>query len=226
MNNENQLPVLYSFRRCPYAMRARLGLVMGEVAVEIREILLRDKPKEMLAISPKATVPVLQLNNGKVLQESLDIMFWALTKSPATVKAQQLMDTNYLTQANRLIKENDEQFKINLDRYKYSIRYPEKTAQQYRQDCEVFLAKLEHRLAQHAFLCGDKMSVADIGIFPFIRQFAGVDRRWFDSSPYIYLQNWLKRWLESDEFICVMKKYPLWKENRPNETLFPEWVLD
>lgn len=221
MTNKPKLPVLYSFRRCPYAMRARLGIAMAGITVELREILLRDKPDEMIALSAKATVPVLQLIDGEILDESLNIMYWALTQSPQTIKVQQLMNPDSLAQAKQLIKENDEQFKANLDRYKYSIRFPEKSEGQYRADCEVFLVKLEKLLEQHAFLCSEQLTVADIGIFPFIRQFAGVDRQWFDACSYTHLRDWLKCCVECEDFIQIMKKSPLWKDNKQNVTVFP-----
>lgn len=221
MINNTQLPILYSFRRCPYAMRARLGIAIAQVPVEIREILLRDKPDEMVMLSPKATVPVLQLVKGEVLDESLDIMYWALTQSPQNTQAQQLMNPAHMSKAKNLIKTNDEQFKANLDRYKYAVRFPEKTEQDYRTDCENFLRQLEQLLEKNQFLCGDQLSVADIGIFPFIRQFAGVDRQWFEASRYTHLRKWLKQCVESEKFIQVMKKFPLWKENRPEVTVFP-----
>lgn len=221
MNSHFKLPVLYSFRRCPYAMRARLGLAIAEISVELREVLLRDKPEEMIALSPKATVPVLQLCDGKVLDESLDIMYWAFKQSPQNSKVQQLMASDYLLDALQLIKNNDGQFKANLDYYKYAVRFPEKTELEYRRDCEVFLISLEERLCQHRYLCGDQLSVADISIFPFIRQFAAVDRYWFEASPYVHLLDWLNGCVESKLFSLVMRKYPLWKEDRSRVTIFP-----
>src|SRR5690554_5339291 len=163
-------PILYSFRRCPYAMRARLGILFAGLQVELREIVLRNKPAQMLAISPKGTVPVLQLPDGQVIDESLDIMRCALQLQDP----QQLLDESTLTQGYALIEQNDRQFKHWLDRYKYADRYPEMTQLEYRLQGEVFLQQLEQLLNQ-SFLLGDKISLADIGIMPFIRQFAHVD---------------------------------------------------
>lgn len=204
----NNLPLLYSFRRCPYAMRARLGLLFAELRVELREIILKDKPLQMLAISPKGTVPVLQLSEGKVIEESREIMLWALEQNDP----QSLLDTNVLEQAHELIDINDNEFKYWLDRYKYLDLHPEMTQEQYRQRGEAFLQRLEALLATHAYLLGDRITIADIGIMPFVRQFAHVDRDVFYSLPYPNLQRWLQHWLEHPKFLQVMQKYQLWQE--------------
>lgn len=196
------LPILYSYRRCPYAMRARMALRYAGIEVEIREIALRDKPQHMLAVSPKGTVPVLVLDNGEVLDESLDIMAWALAQN----------DRDGWLTGNplypELIAENDGSFKRALDQYKYAIRFPEQPAETYRQQGEVFLARLEALLARHSYLLGEKITQADIAIFPFIRQFSMVDAEWFASSPYPRLRNWLTSLMASDLFISVMQKHP------------------
>ncbi len=203
------LPILYSFRRCPYAMRARLALCYAEQVVELREIVLRTKPAEMLQISPKGTVPVLQLPDGRVLEQSLEIMQWALAQQDSaqywpTALAQQ-------QQIIQLITVNDGVFKAALDRYKYPNRYPEQDALFYRSQGEQFLQQLETRLKQQSYLCSNQASLADLAIFPFIRQFAQVDRLWFDQADYPYLQAWLAEWLESRWFIQVMQKFPVWQ---------------
>jgi glutathione S-transferase len=205
------LPILYSFRRCPYAMRARLSIRYSGIAVELREIVLRDKPVSMLDYSPKGEVPVLVLADGTVLEESLDIIHWALLKNdpehwlPA--------DTDLLRQAMLLIEENVGRFKHNLDRYKYPERYPDEQGPDYRAGGEVFLQKLEQRLNQYHYLLGKHISIADIAIMPFIRQFAHTDKAWFDQAPYPQLQKWLAGILESELFLSVMDKYPVWKQN-------------
>ncbi len=217
----NDRPILYSFRRCPYAMRARMGLVIAKQSVELREILLRDKPQEMLAASSKGTVPVLILADGQVLDESLDILYWALERAINIPLAKQLIAPSTLEQAKELIELNDTKFKPSLDRYKYATRYPEKSELDYRRDGEVFLANLEKRLSTHRYLCAEQMSVADIAIFPFIRQFAGVDRSWFEQSNYHHVIKWLKGLVESEHFIQVMQKFPLWKDDPCKSIIFP-----
>jgi len=197
------LPILYSYRRCPYAMRARMALKYAGIAVEIREIALRDKPEEMLKDSPKATVPVLVLADGTVLEESLDIMRWAL---PQNDSDGWLATNNELTQ--QLIAENDGSFKQALDKYKYAIRFPEQSAEAYRAQGEVFLLKLEMLLNESQFLLKDQVSLADIAIFPFVRQFSAVDSAWFETAPYPKLKAWLKRLVESELFISIMEKQP------------------
>ena len=182
------LSCLYSFRRCPYAMRARLGLLFAELPVELREITLKNKPAKMLAISPKGTVPVLQLADGVVIEESREIMEWALEQQDP----QELLNIKTLHQGNTLIEQNDQEFKHWLDRYKYADRHLEMTQTEYRQKGEVFLQILEALLTKNTYLLGDSVTIADIGIMPFVRQFAHVDRYVFYSLPYPKLQIWLK----------------------------------
>ena len=196
--------LLYSFRRCPYAMRARMALRYCAVAVEIVEVSLKAKPAEMLALSPKGTVPVLNVG-GQVIDESLAIMGWALAQNdpedwllkddPA---AQGLMAG--------LIEENDLVFKVHLNRYKYAERYPEQPVEHYRAEGEVFLRRLEALLAQRDYLLADHLSLADVALAPFVRQFAHVDREWFAGAPYPRLQQWLERFLASALFTGVMAK--------------------
>lgn len=202
------LPILYTFRRCPYAMRARLAIAASGVAVEQREIVLRNKPQAMLAISPKGTVPVLQLPDGRVIEQSLDIMLWALALNDPQ---QWLQGGKSLpAAAKELIDTNDGPFKHWLDRYKYADRYPEHPAEHYRQQAEVFLRQLEDLLGAHAYLLGERLSIADMAIFPFIRQFAAVDAAWFAASAYPHLQQWLGERLASDLFAQVMVKRDCW----------------
>ena len=198
------LPILYSFRRCPYAIRARLAIAYAGIPVEIREVALKNKPEHMLAISPKGTVPVLQLTDGTVLEESLDIMYWALAKhDPEHWQA-------FSNAADRLIQWNDGDFKYYLDRYKYADRYPEFSQEHYRQLAEAFVAELESRLQHSPYLCGMHFSLADAAIFPFIRQFANVDSFWFKSSAYCALNSWLNALLTTELFGSVMPNYLPW----------------
>ena len=203
------LPRLYSFRRCPYAMRARLGLIFAELPVELREITLKNKPDQMLAISPKGTVPVLQLADGTVIEESAEIMMWALEQNDP----QGLLDEKISSEANALIAQNDNEFKQWLDRYKYADRHPEMTQIEYRQKGEVFLQDLEALLTKNTYLLGNNVTVADIGIMPFVRQFAHVDRDIFYSLPYPKLQLWLQYWLEHPLFVQAMTKFQPWQED-------------
>ena len=194
------LPILYSYRRCPYAMRARMALTLADIAVEIREISLREKPAHMLEISPKATVPVLMLSDGKVIEESLEIMVWALKEHA--------LGANIHEACRALIVENDLIFKQALDAYKYPERHKNLTQPQSRAEGEVFLQKLECLLEKNIYLLDAKLSLADIAIFPFVRQFAAVDRAWFEDVPYPKLRAWLNYWITSDLFKNIMTKNP------------------
>ena len=210
------LSCLYSFRRCPYAMRARLGLLFAELPVELREITLKNKPAKMLAISPKGTVPVLQLADGVVIEESREIMEWALEQQDP----QELLNPKTLHQGNTLIEQNDQEFKYWLDRYKYADRHLEMTQTEYRQKGEAFLQILEALLTKNTYLLGDSVTIADIGIMPFVRQFAHVDRDVFYSLPYPKLQIWLKNWLAHPLFIQAMTKFQPWQDG-DEPVIFP-----
>lgn len=191
---------LYSFRRCPYAMRARMALRYSGVPVEIVEVSLKAKPAAMLAISPKGTVPVLEAD-GRVIDESLEIMRWAL--------AQHDPDDWLLGGDSRiaeLIEANDQGFKVHLNRYKYAERYPEQPMEVYRAEGAVFLQRLDGLLEGRDYLLSDHLSLADVALLPFVRQFAHVDREWFAQTPYVRLQAWLQRLLESNLFTSIMKK--------------------
>jgi glutathione S-transferase len=194
------LPILYSYRRCPYAMRARMALKLASIEVEIREISLREKPAHMLKISPKATVPVLTFPDGKVIDESLDIMLFALKEHA--------LQTNIHAGCRPIILENDTSFKQALDAYKYPERHTNKTQIQHRADGEVFLQKLENLLLQNTYLFGADFGLADIAIFPFVRQFAAVDNVWWESTDYPKLRTWLNEWVNSELFKSVMTKNP------------------
>ncbi|ANH98552.1 Glutathione S-transferase [Pseudomonas koreensis] len=191
---------LYSFRRCPYAMRARMALRYSGVPVEIVEVSLKAKPAEMLAISPKGTVPVLDAN-GRVIDESLEIMRWALAQHDPQ---------GWLLGGDpriaELIEANDQAFKVHLNRYKYAERYPEQPMEVYRAEGALFLQRLEELLTDRDYLLTDHLSLADVALLPFVRQFAHVDREWFAQTPYLRLQAWLQRLLESELFTAIMKK--------------------
>ncbi len=200
-----QIPILYSFRRCPYAMRARMALFASGQVCALREVILADKPQELLTASAKATVPVLVLPDDTVIDQSLDIMLWALTRNDPQ---------NWLAcqqPALELIAESDGPFKHSLDRYKYSTRYPGEISQEHQRKGQLFLTGLDVRLAKTPFLLGPGISLADIAIFPFVRQFANTDWQWFDQLNLPNLHNWLAERLHSELFTSVMKKYPQWK---------------
>ncbi len=194
-------------------MRARLALKYAGISVELREVALRSKPTELIALSPKATVPVLQLADGAVIDQSIDIMRWALAQqdpegwmpAPESVEA-----------AEQLIAANDGPFKAMLDRYKYAGRHPEQPAETYRDNgVALLIAPLETRLQQTAFLLGARMSLADMALFPFVRQFAHVDPAWFSASPYHAVRAWMNGLLESSLFDAAMEKFTPWQPGQP-----------
>ena len=194
-------PILYSFRRCPYAMRARMALHVSGMAAEHREVRLRDKPAELLEASPKGTVPVLVTGDGEVIDESLDIMRWALGQNDPEGWLSGVDDA--------LIAANDGPFKHHLDRCKYDTRYDSDGAH-HRSEAVAILTGLERRLEDGEYLCGNRRTLTDIAIFPFVRQFAGADRDWFDAQPLPQLQCWLARLLASDLFAAIMVKRDPW----------------
>ncbi len=203
--------ILYSFRRCPYAMRGRMGLHVSGIDYEHREILLRDKPQEMLNASPKATVPVFIHEGGVVIDESLDLLLWALSKNDPLG----WLECDRKT-ADTLIAANDGDFKHHLDRYKYASRYNEDTTRgsvdlRHRIEAEKHIQNLEDRLAKSPYLLGEKQSHADIAIFPFIRQFSNVQPKWWAEAPYPKTRDWLARHIGSGLFKTIMIKHPLWK---------------
>ena len=195
---------LYSFRRCPYAMRARMALRYSGVALEIVEVSLKAKPAEMLALSSKGTVPVLNAA-GQVIDESLAIMHWALAQHDPQ-DWQLLNDPAGPAAIAALVEENDQVFKVHLNRYKYAERYPEHPMAFYRSEGEVFLGKLERLLEQREYLLADHPSLADVALMPFVRQFAHVDREWFGQASYPRLQRWLQGFIDSDLFTSIMQK--------------------
>ena len=207
--NAPALPVLYSFRRCPYAIRARMALRQANVQVQLVEVALRQKPGALLAASPKGTVPVLVKPDGTVIDQSLDIMLWALDKNdPDNWLGNGASNAaNETNEAKHWIALNDDTFKPLLDRYKYASRHPDFTTAEHRRHAlDALIRPMEVQLQQTRWLCGSHISIVDVALFPFVRQFAGVDRAWFDAQPLPALQAWLAGWLASSLFNAVMKK--------------------
>lgn len=196
--------ILYSFRRCPYAMRARMALHYAGCPVQICEVSLKAKPAKMLALSPKGTVPVLSVD-GEVLEESLQIMRWALARHDPQDWLLSA-DPEAAHAAGALIERNDTLFKVRLNHYKYAERYPEQTREAYRERAEEVLLDLEQRLAQQAYLVAAHPSIADVALMPFIRQFAGVEPEWFAQAAYPHLRAWLQGWLDSPLFKAIMAR--------------------
>ena len=209
----NALPILYSFRRCPYAMRARMALVASETICEIREISLKDKPEEMVTASSKATVPLFVLPDGKVIDESLDIMLWALNNNDP--RDWLTPEKGSLPDMLDLIAQTEDPFKIHLDHYKYSVRYEGADPLYHRAEGSKFLSTLNSRLDTAPHLFGDRPALADYAIFPFIRQFANTDRTWFDALNLTALHAWLDQNLNADLFQTIMVKRPNWQEGQP-----------
>jgi glutathione S-transferase len=199
-------PVLYSFRRCPYAMRARLALASSGARYELREVKLSAKPEAMLAASPKGTVPVLVLPDGGVIAQSIDIMRWALSRHDP--------DGWLQGDEEELIAKNDGPFKHDLDRYKYPDRHGVDSTF-HRDNGLAFLRELDGHLTEGGQLCGKRMGIADAAIMPFVRQFASVDRAWFDSQPLPHVKTWLAGHLSSDLFNAIMVRLQPWTAGDP-----------
>jgi glutathione S-transferase len=215
-------PILYSFRRCPYAIRARLALSASAQQCELREVVLREKPQEMLEVSPKGTVPVLVDLDGRVLDESLEIMRWALRRcDPERWLAP---EEDSLETMLALIALFDDRFKYHLDRYKYPGRYeqtnPEDYAREHRTQGARYLEQLNAQLSKSPHLFGTRGALADMAIAPFVRQFEQTDRVWFERQPWPKLQVWLRATVSSERFICCMQKYPKWTSSSAS-IIFP-----
>ena len=200
----DELPILYSFRRCPYAMRARMPIVRTNFEVELREVILRDRPGHMMEISPKGTVPVLLLEDGTVIEESLEIM-------------QHVLDWTLSEEEQHWISRNDDEFKFHLDRYKYPNRYEDVDEIEQRTLASAYLMDLDRRLATEPSI---SESLSD-ALFPFVRQFANHDRAWFDVQPWTNVLEWLNENLESEAFKACMKKHKQWVEGDAT-IVFPE----
>ena len=215
----NNLPVLYSFRRCPYAMRARMALRYAGQNCVLREVDLKHKPESMLQASAKGTVPVMLVESA-VIDESLDVMLWALRQNDPD---------NWLEKGDmqpgvkELVATNDGTFKEHLDGYKYAGRDGQATAERHRQQAEVFLGELETLLGQDGgreYLLGEQLTFVDVALMPFIRQFANVDIKWFEASEYVRLRKWLERLVRSPLFVSVMVKRNPWQAGEPASYLF------
>jgi glutathione S-transferase len=205
-------PLLYSFRRCPYAMRARMAIYQANIRCELREVDLNDKPESMLSLSNKGTVPVLVTQDNTVIDQSLDVMLWALTQNDPD----NWLDENHSLRQN-LIDGNDNEFKYYLDRYKYYVGYPEHPQEYYRNKTSDFLGLLEECLNnnQGVALTGNHLSFSDVSIFPFIRQFANVDIDWFKSSSYNLIKAWYNNIEQGKLFQLCMNKYEQWTPAQP-----------
>jgi len=215
-------PVFYSLRRCPYAMRARMGLLLAKQPVMLRDIVTKNKPPELLLASPKGTVPVLVFNEQTpeqaVIDQSLDIMKWALSQNdPLDLLRQSSPDIS--TQILGLIDDNDRAFIPKLEQYRASMRYHNDDLALRRQACEVHLTPLEAKLKLHPYFFGETPSLADYALMPFISQFARVDKKWFVRSGYVQLDKWLRSHYESPLYTKVMKQFPQWVDTK-QEFLF------
>lgn len=206
-------PILYTFRRCPYAMRARMALYHAKINYEHREILLKNRPKNLYEISPKGTVPVLDLLNGEVIDESFDIMKWAISKN----KSETLFNRSKQKQID-LILLNDNQFKKWLDKYKYHVRFPEYPLEYYRKECEKILDIYEDRLKDKSFFFGATISLADIAVMPFIRQFSNVDIGYFNNR-FTFLSKWKQSLISLEIFSKMMNKFEVWEEDKKGESI-------
>ena len=198
-------PILYSFRRCPYAIRARLALAYSGIEYEHREILLKNRPDELIELSPKGTVPVLQLTDGTVIDESIDVMKWALFQNDR--------DNWYIDKIDEqdsFIERNDGEFKKRLDEYKYHVRFQDGTYSDYQKAVGEILATYDLILANSNFLCGEKIRLVDMALLPFIRQCAHVDLDWFNDH-FPFLSKWMEEFKTSDLFLSIMKKYDVWE---------------
>ncbi|WP_417269313.1 glutathione S-transferase [Celeribacter sp.] len=206
-------PILYSFRRCPYAMRARLAIASAGLEVELREVVLRDKPAQLIEASPKATVPLL-IDGDTVIDESRDIMDWALAQ--ADPEAWRDMPSD----GEDWIATIDGPFKTALDRYKYDTRYADADATQERDKAAALLWRVDAQLRDTPWLYGETPTLADMATITFIRQFANTDRAWFDAQDWIGVHGWLTRFLASERFEAIMAKYPKWQPDS-EPVLFP-----
>ena len=209
----NKYPTLYSFRRCPYAMRARLALRLCKIECIIREISLKAKNTEFLRVSPKATVPVLVLPNGEVLEESLDIIYWSLEQNdPSKLKVKNQLGRK----TSKLIELFDTEFKFHLDRYKYSSRYNIQNLQVHRDKAREILVQINTMLEGKNYMGGKNISLLDISILPFVRQFRIADMKWFDNNLGLdNVNKWLNIFLNSDLLASIMTKYKVWEIDDP-----------
>jgi glutathione S-transferase len=221
LNSDNytnmSVPILYSLRNCPYAMRARIALFKAQQQINLREVVLSNKPAEMMTASSKGTVPILVLGNElappTIIEESLEIMLWALAQNDPDNLLHRY-DPSILPRMLNLIAQFDDEFKTCLNAYKCAKRYHENTLIQCRQACELHIQELEKRLVKQPFIMSSQESLADIALMPFIRQFAKVERQWYTQSPYPMVRQWLNHYLQSAVFTKVMAKHTLWLKDK------------
>ena len=217
--NDKNYPILYSLQNCPYAIRTRFVLYKAQQRVLIRAIKLNNKPTEMLNVSPKGSVPVLVISRKVVIEESLEIMLWALVENDP----EDLLHNDKPGSLKRIIEliyEFETTFIPALEAYCCAKRYHEDNIEQCRATCEITLQELETRLTNHTFLFSQKQSLLDIALFPFLRKFARVERQWYLQSRYTNLRQWLNNYLQSPTFTKVMAKHELWLENN-KDIYFP-----
>lgn len=216
MNEESNLsplnlPILYSFRRCPYAMRARMALLYAGIKCELREVDLKNKPQTMLEYSPKGTVPVLILQSGKIIEESLDIIDYALSQNDPKNLLQN--EDGIESDIQNVIARADNEFIKLVSRYKYFERFPEQSQAEYlKQIEEQFLDSYESQLENNSYIVSDKETRADMAIIPFIRQFAYVDKEYLANSKYKNIYRWLHHYIDNDSFDVVMQKHSPWQD--------------
>jgi len=211
------VPIIYSFKRCPYAMRARMAIKLANIKCEIREVRLNNKPKQMLDISPKGTVPILILNN-RVIEESNDIIEWVIEQNDI-FKGN--LNDNQINITKNLIEVFDSKFKYHLDRYKYSTRYIDHNRDLHRKECLKILVDLENRISNKKWIFGSEINKLDISILPFIRQFKIADPQWFDGqNKIIKIKQLLNTFLSSSLFKDIMHDYELWEEGS-KKSFFP-----
>lgn len=214
------VPILYSLQHCPFAMRARMALLMAKQDVMLRAIVTKDKPREMLKVSPKGTVPILIFENGNIIDESLDIMLWSLKENdPKDLLYKD--QPELLSKMMDLINTCDTDFRKNLSLYKHGSRYHLPEEIKLREKCEIFIQEIESLLTINEFLFGNKLSVADLAILPNLRQFVNVDRKWFRQTNYPNFTKWIANLMQSLLFTKAMRKYPLW--NDKNEEFLFTW---
>ena len=214
------MPILYSFKRCPYAMRARMALYLSDISCELREVSLKNKPPSMIKLSPKGTVPVMLLENGKVIDESIDIINWCLEQKFFFEDKLSKSETLY---TERTISLFDSTFKFHLDRYKYSSRYNDVDESHHRECCFNILKEIELYIndSNHDWFFTNSINKIDIAILPFIRQFRIANSEWFDNNEEIpKVKKWLSKFLKSTILKNVMINYKVWDEDSP-VSLFP-----
>jgi|TARA_Y100001949_G_scaffold172791_1_gene177364 glutathione S-transferase len=214
------LPVLYSFRRCPYAMRARMALILTSHTCELREILLTDKPDSMLEISPKGTVPVLQLE-GRIIDESMDIIKWAIKSGSEKMH---ILSEDEEAMSNSLIQLFDSKFKYHLDRYKYSSRY-QTLKEEHQEKCLEILNSLEQKISDQPWIFGKLVSLLDISILPFIRQCKIANPAWFKSQKFKRVISLLEHFESSELFNKAMEEFELWDPKKSKVLIFPSSEL-